>query len=120
LGGLAGVLLIFFALVVGPWLFTRGHQLNSEQELKANNDIRTTVVQALAGLAVAGGLIVTYRTYRQNRVEQDRTYERELYARAIEQLGHDQAPVRLGALYSLGRPERSSPRSSTMARGLRT
>jgi len=35
LGGLAGVLLIFFALVVGPWLFTRGHQLNSEQELKA-------------------------------------------------------------------------------------
>jgi len=38
-------------------------------------------VQALAGLAVAGGLIVTYRTYRQNRVEQDRTYERELYAR---------------------------------------
>jgi hypothetical protein len=120
LGGLAGVLLIFFALVVGPWLFTRGHQLNSEQELKANNDIRTTLVQALAGLAVAGGLIVTYRTYRQNRVEQDRTYERELYARAIEQLGHDQAPVRLGALYSLGRPERSSPRSSTMARGLRT
>ena len=112
LGGLAGVLLIFFALVVG-------HQLNSEQELKANNDIRTTLVQALAGLAVAGGLIVTYRTYRQNRVEQDRTYERELYARAIEQLGHDQAPVRLGALYSLGRPERSS-RSSTMARGLRT
>jgi uncharacterized protein YjbI with pentapeptide repeats len=76
-------------------------------------------VQALAGLAVAGGLVVTYRTYRQNQVEQersyrqrlaeerrrqaeqDRTYERELYAQAVEQLGHEQAPVRLGALYSL-------------------
>ena len=114
LAGLAGVLLIAFALVVGPWLFTRHLQpeLTAEQQLKAMNDVRTTLVQALAGLAVAGGLIVTYRTYRQNQVEQDRTYEqrqteqdriheRELYAKAVEQLGHGQAPVRLGALYSL-------------------
>jgi hypothetical protein len=101
--GLGGVLVIVFALVLGPWLFTRQPpgRLSAEQELKAKNDVRTTLVQALAGLAVAGGLIVTYRTYRQNRVEQDRTYERELYAQAVEQLGHDQAPVRLGALYSL-------------------
>jgi hypothetical protein len=78
---------------------TRGHQLNSEQELKANNDIRTTLVQALAGLAVAGGLIVTYRTYRQNWVEQDRTYERERYARAIvgEWQGGGRSPAALGS-----------------------
>jgi hypothetical protein len=121
LAGLAAVTLIVFALWVGPWLFTR-HPENSltiEQELKARNDVRTTLVQALAGLAVAGGLVVTYRTYRQNQgdqersyqqrlaeekrrqAEQDRTYERELYAKAVEQLGHEQAPVRLGALYSL-------------------
>ena len=30
-------------------------------------------------------------------------YERELYAKAVEQLGHEKAPVRLGALYSLER-----------------
>jgi hypothetical protein len=49
--GLIGVLLILFALVVGPWLFTRHQQQNltSEQELKAENDIRTTLVQTLAG-----------------------------------------------------------------------
>ena len=41
--------------------------LNAADELKAQNDVRTTLVQALAGLAVAGGLVVTYRTYRQNR-----------------------------------------------------
>ncbi len=112
-GILAGILLIFFVLVLGPWLLTQQPQRNltAEQELKAKNDVRTTLVQALAGLAVAGGLVITYRTYRQNRLEQDRTYDRELYAKAVEQLGHDHAPVRLGALYSLdslaqGQPHR--------------
>jgi hypothetical protein len=56
-------------------------------------------VQALVGLAVAGGAVVTYRTYRQTRIEQDRTYDlrqaeqvNELYTRAVEQLGHEEAP----------------------------
>lgn len=113
LGGVGVLLLVLFALLVGPWLFTRNlHELNDPERLKAQNDVRTTLVQALAGLAVAGGLIVTYRTYRQNQVEQDRTYrqrqdeqdrtyERELFTTAVEQLGHENAPVRLGALYSL-------------------
>ena len=69
LAGLAGVAVIVFALLVGPWLFTRHpeNSLTTEQELKARNDVRTTLVQALAGLAVAGGWIVTYRTYRQTK-----------------------------------------------------
>jgi uncharacterized protein YjbI with pentapeptide repeats len=64
---------------------------------------------------VAGGLIVSYRTFQQNQREQkdrgdeqDRTYRLNLaaqvtdtYTKAVAQLGHDQAPVRLGALYSL-------------------
>ena len=103
LAGLAGVAVIVFALLVGPWLFTRHpeNSLTTEQELKARTDVRTTLVQALAGLAVAGGLVVTYRTYRQNQgdqersyqqrlaeekrrqAEQDRTYERELYAKVL-------------------------------------
>ncbi|SCG45893.1 Pentapeptide repeat-containing protein [Micromonospora zamorensis] len=116
-GGLVGGLLLAFALVVGPWLLTRyPHQgLTAEQKFKARNDVRTTLVQALAGLAVAGGLVVTYSTYRQNqrdqadrRIEQDRSHRlievrhvNDLYMKAVEQLGHAQAPVRLGALYSL-------------------
>ena len=94
-----------FVLAVAPSLLI-GHPpkgLSAADELTARNNVRTTLVQALAGLAVAGGLVVTYRTYRQNRAEQDRTYERELYAKAVEQLGHEKAPVRLGALYSLER-----------------
>jgi Pentapeptide repeats (9 copies) len=127
--GLGGALLVVFALVVGPWLFTRfPHEgITAEQELKAKNDVRTTLVQALAGLAVAGGLVVTYRTYQHNRIEQDRTFQQsrieqdrtyqlrqaeqvnELYTRAVEQLGHEEAPVRLGALYSLVHLAQANP-----------
>jgi uncharacterized protein YjbI with pentapeptide repeats len=111
---LAGAALVFvfvFVFAVAPSLLI-GHPpngLSAADEFKARNDIRGTLVQALAGLAVAGGLIVTYRTYRQNRAEQDRTYERELYAKAVEQLGHEKAPVRLGALYSLERLAQDKP-----------
>jgi hypothetical protein len=39
--GVAGVALIVFALVIGPWLFTRHPPgtLTTEQELKARNDV---------------------------------------------------------------------------------
>jgi hypothetical protein len=127
--GLGGALLVVFALVVGPWLFTRfpDQNLTTEQELDAKNDVRTTLVQALAGLAVAGGLLVTYRTFRHNRIEQDRTFEQnrdeqdhtydlrqaeqvnEFYAKGVEQLGHEEAPVRLGALYSLVHLAQANP-----------
>ncbi|MGC4758822.1 pentapeptide repeat-containing protein [Micromonospora trifolii] len=146
LGAIVAALLLAFALVVGPWLLTRYPQngLTAEQALKAKNDVRATLVQALAGLAVAGGLAVTYSTYRQNqrdqaerreeqdrlyqlsrdelvvrRTEQDRTYQlnlaahvNELYTKAVAFLGHaghDQAPVRLGALYSLAHLAQANP-----------
>lgn len=114
LWALAGAVLVsvfVFVFAVAPSLLI-GHPpngLSAADELKARNDVRTTLVQALAGLAVADGLIVTYRTYQQNRAEQDRTYERELYAKAVEQLGHEKAPVRLGALYSLERLAQDKP-----------
>jgi hypothetical protein len=118
LAALAAVALLLFVLWVGPWLFTRhpSHGLTAEQQLKAKNDVRTTLVQAVAGLAVAGGAIVTYRTFRQTRNEQDRAYKlnqsqqvTETYAKAVEQLGHAQAPVRLGAMYSLERLAQNNP-----------
>jgi uncharacterized protein YjbI with pentapeptide repeats len=140
---LAGVGTVLFVLWWGPRLFTShpDHRFSAEQQLKAENDVRTTLVQALGGLAVAGGAIVTYRTFRQNQLdeanrreeenrtyqlnlrdqekrwaEQDRAYELNLasqvtdtYTKAVEQLGHEQAPVRLGALYSLERLAQDNP-----------
>jgi uncharacterized protein YjbI with pentapeptide repeats len=106
---LVGVFVFVFAVAPSLLIGPPPKGLSAADELKARNDVRTTMVQALAGLAVAGGLIVTYRTYQLNRAEQDRSYERELYAEAIEQLGHEKAPVRLGALYSLERLAQDKP-----------
>jgi uncharacterized protein YjbI with pentapeptide repeats len=121
LWALAGVAMVGLVLVVlwwGPWLLTRHpHQgLTADQELKAKNGVRTTLVQAVGGLALASGAIVTYRTFRHTRIEQDRAYKlsqsqqvTETYAKAVEQLGHDEAPVRLGAMYSLERLAQDNP-----------
>jgi hypothetical protein len=103
LAAVAGIALLLFVLWIGPWLLTRDfyQELSADQALKARNDVRTALVQAVAGLAVASGAVVTYRTFRHTRLEQDRAYITDTYTRAVEQLGHDHAPVRLGALYSL-------------------
>jgi hypothetical protein len=107
-----------FVLWGGPWLFTRhpSSDLTDAETLKAENDVRTTLVQAVGGLALASGAIVTYRAFRHTRLEQDRAYQlsqsqqvTESFAKAVEQLGHDQAPVRLGAMYALERLAQDNP-----------
>ena len=81
------------------------------------------VTSTLAGLAVAAGAVVTYRTFRQNQLDQVNRHDREertyklnesqqvtdTYTKAVEQLGHDKAPVRLGAMYSLERLAQDNP-----------
>ncbi len=117
LAAITAIAVLLFVLWWGPWLFTRhpSSDLTDADALKARNDVRTTLVQAVAGLAVAAGAFVTYRTFTQNQVDQARRHDREertyklnqsqqvtdTYTKAVEQLGHDEAPVRLGALYSL-------------------
>src|SRR3954447_22412993 len=94
LAGVATAGLVLFVLWGGPWLFTQHPQqgLTAEQELKAKNDVRTTLVQAVAGLAVASGAIVTYRTFRQTQAVDRSRQVTETYAKAVEQLGHAEAP----------------------------
>jgi Pentapeptide repeats (9 copies) len=70
-----------------------------------------TVAAALIAATAAGtGLYFTARTVlvnQQTLIETRRANRdadrRDRYAKAIEQLGHDKAPVRLGAMYSLER-----------------
>src|SRR5690349_17164889 len=84
---LATAVLCVTVFWVGPWLLTRhpSRGLTPDQELAAENAVRTTLVQAVGALAVAGGLVVTYRTYKQNQNDQrrrwddqDRTYQLNL------------------------------------------
>src|SRR4051794_11356941 len=125
LAGVATAGLVLFVLWGGPWLFTRhpSSDLTDSEALKAQNDVRTTLVQTVAGLAVAAGAVVTYRTFRQNQLDQASRHDREertyklnesqqvtdTYTKAVEQLGHEQAPVRLGAMYSLERLAQDNP-----------
>lgn len=68
------------------------------------NQVRTTLLQGLAGVALAVGLYFTGRTYLLNREGQIT----ERFTRAIDQLGHEKLDIRLGGIYALERIARSS------------
>jgi hypothetical protein len=84
--------------------------------LKLQNDARTTLLQGLGALLVlagaTGGVLATLRQVRASHDqlklnEQGQVTDR--YTTAVEQLGHENAPVRLGALYSLAHLARDNP-----------
>jgi uncharacterized protein YjbI with pentapeptide repeats len=83
---------------------------------EAENDVRATLLQGLAGLVLATGLYFTAQTLRLNRESAARTYrlEREgqiteRFTRAIDQIGRDRPDeVRLGGIYALERIARES------------
>jgi uncharacterized protein YjbI with pentapeptide repeats len=82
-----------------------------EQAEKAPAEDRATLqaeaVKSGATIALGtGGAAYLLLAYRRQRLEEIDTRERritELFTKAVEELGHDKAPVRLGALYSLER-----------------
>jgi uncharacterized protein YjbI with pentapeptide repeats len=105
-----------------------------DARLKLQNDARTTLLQGLGALLLLTGAgIGAAITLRQVKVSQDglhatreqmqhtlETTRQQLnlteqgqvtdrYTRAVEQLGHEKAPVRLGALYSLEHLAQDNP-----------
>jgi hypothetical protein len=95
--------------------------------LKLQNDARTTLLQGLAAvLVLTGAGIGAWVSFRQVRATRDQIRETatasrnqlklseqgqvtDRYTRAVEQLGHGKAPVRLGALYSLEHLAQGNP-----------
>jgi uncharacterized protein YjbI with pentapeptide repeats len=94
-------LLVMVVVTVPPW-FVHDRSLEG---LKAQNEVRTTLLQGLGGVALLVGAYFTYRQLQTAREGQitDR------YTRAIDQLGHAQLDVRLGGIYALERIARDSP-----------
>lgn len=98
------------------------HELEGSR-LKLQNDVRTTLLQGLGGLAVVVGVFFTYRQVQTGRRHLEHTVEssRQLYelgrqgqvterfTQAIDQLGHENGDVRLGGIYALERIARDSP-----------
>jgi uncharacterized protein YjbI with pentapeptide repeats len=102
--GLLAMLVVVIAVV--PPRFTAGHHFDkAADELKAQNDVRTTLLQALAGGVL---LLGAYFTYRQLQVTREGQIT-DRYTKAVDQLGSEHLDVRVGGIYALERIARDSP-----------
>ncbi|MFD9395965.1 hypothetical protein ACFWBB_36070 [Streptomyces sp. NPDC060000] len=87
---LGAVLLVLPGVVVDHDL--AGASVAAQDRLKAVNDVRTTLLQAVGGMVVLFG---AYATWRQLRVSQDglratqEGYVTDRFSRAVDQLGSD-------------------------------
>jgi hypothetical protein len=84
--------------------------------LKLQNDLRTTALQAIAGMAVLAGAILTFQQLSEDRQQSAATREltlqgqaSERFTRAIDQLGNERLEVRLGGIYGLEQIAHQAP-----------
>ncbi len=99
------------ALVVTIWLLAIANHANpGTDQANARLDAVRTGLAAGAGAGAAVGLMLAFRRQHHQEIttaqtDHDATERRitELYTKAVEQLGNDKAPVRLGGLYALER-----------------
>lgn len=103
----------FLALVIGSAIvlparlvsWDIGEGLSPLDRSKAINDVRSTLLQAVAGLLLTAGAIATWRQLRIAREGQIT----ERFTRAVDQLGSQEMDIRLGGIYALERIARDSP-----------
>jgi hypothetical protein len=83
---------------------------------KLQNDLRTTALQAVVGLAVLAGAFLGFQQLTEDR--RQATAARELtmqgqaserFTRAIDQLGNDRVEVQLGGIYGLEQIAQQAP-----------
>ena len=105
----AAVVLTAFGITT--WLLTIASHASAGTDLTADRlDAVRTGLAAGGGAGAAVGLMLAFRRQHHQEIatlltDQDATQRRitELYTKAVEQLGSDKAPVRLGGLYALER-----------------
>jgi len=88
----------------------------TEANAKLRNEVRTTVLQALGGLAVLAGAVLAFQQLTEDRQQANATREltlqgqaSERFTRAIDQLGSDRREVQLGGIYGLERIAQQAP-----------
>lgn len=108
--------MLWLVLVAAPPWFVHDRSLEG---LKAQNEVRTTLLQGLGGLVLLVGAYFTYRQVMNSREQLAHSREQlqiaqqgqitERFTRAIDQLGHAQLDIQLGGIYALERIARDSP-----------
>jgi hypothetical protein len=88
----------------------------ADARVKLQNDLRTTAVQAVIGLAVLAGAVLGFQQLTEDRQQATATREltlqgqaSERFTRAIDQLGSDRREVQLGAIYGLEQIAQQAP-----------
>lgn len=117
LAGAAGLAVLGAVLVLLPGVVVdhdlAGATVAPQDRLKAVNDVRTTLLQAVGGVVVLFG---AYATWRQLRVSQDglratqEGYVTDRFSTAVDQLGSDKLETRIGGLHALWRIAEHSAR----------
>jgi hypothetical protein len=117
LAGTAGLAVLGAVLVVLPGVVVdhdlAGASVAAQDRLKAVNDVRTTLLQAVGGMVVLFG---AFATWRQLRVSQDglratqEGYITDRFSTAVDQLGSDKLETRIGGLHALWRIAEHSAR----------
>lgn len=122
-------LLLVWLVIYAPQYFVRSpseadlRKVDAAKRLELQNDVRTTLLQGLGGLAVlagaafAYGQLLTNRRQLQHSIESSQQQQEldrqgqvtERFTRAIDQLGHENPDVRLGGIYALERIAKDSP-----------
>ena len=106
LAAVAAVVIVAF--VVTTWLYAiaSGAKPGTDRANSRLDAVRTGLA-AGAGAGAAVGLMLAFRRQHHQEIatdltDRDATERRitELYTKAVEQLGSDKAPVRLGGLYA--------------------
>jgi hypothetical protein len=113
----AAAAVVIVAVVVIIWLLAIANGANpGTDRANARLDAVRTGLAAGAGAGAAVGLMLAFRRQHHQEIatvltDLDATERRitELYTKAVEQLGSDKAPVRLGGLYALERLAQDNP-----------
>ena len=113
----AAIAVALTAFVITLWLLTiASRAAPGTDQATARLDAVRTGLAAGAGAGAAVGLMLAFRRQHHQEIatlltDLDATERRitELYTKAVEQLGNDKAPVRLGGLYALERLAQDNP-----------
>ncbi len=108
---------VITAFVVTTWLLAiAGNAKPGTDRANSRLDAVRTGLAAGAGAGAAVGLMLAFRRQYHQEIatdltDRDATERRitELYTKAVEQIGGDRAPVRLGGLYALERLAQDNP-----------
>jgi hypothetical protein len=124
----AVVLLVLAVAVLPASLAPRRVFATAGDAVRAQNEVRTTMLQGLAGLAVLLGAYVTWRQLQLSRQQLGQELQAtraqlaiaqegqitERFTRAIDQLGRPELSMQLGGIFALERIARDTPAEREM------